>query len=345
VSGRGRPLKFLALVGGGWTGLRVLMLWPDGDPLPGLVREVAPLVAAPARAETAPAIRLPAPMASTRPSARPPAARPVLPAPADPSPYYAPPAAPLAQATGRSLPSASVAPLAPVLPPAELPPASPPATAALPALPSRLSGSAWLLVRGPGTATGLVGASQLGGGQGGVRLAYALGEGRRVAVTLRGSAPLALSRDREVALGLAWRPTALPVQLVAERRLVPGRGRGGTAVGLVGGFGLMPAIGGVTLEAYGQAGAIVRGRADAFGDGALRLAHPVAELGGVGLDVGLGAWGGAQRGAARLDLGPSIAASLPLADRRVRIALDWRQRIAGAARPGSGPALSVGTDF
>ncbi|WP_204317143.1 hypothetical protein, partial [Klebsiella aerogenes] len=29
----------------------------------------------------------------------------------------------------------------------------------------------------------------------------------------------------------------------------------------------------------------------------------------------------------------------------LRIALDWRQRVAGEARPGSGPALTLGADF
>jgi hypothetical protein len=29
----------------------------------------------------------------------------------------------------------------------------------------------------------------------------------------------------------------------------------------------------------------------------------------------------------------------------VRLSIDWRQRIAGRARPGSGPALSIGSDF
>ncbi|MBS0285465.1 MAG: hypothetical protein JSS15_13700, partial [Proteobacteria bacterium] len=58
----------------------------------------------------------------------------------------------------------------------------------------------------------------------------------------------------------------------------------------------------------------------------------------------LGAWGGAQRGAARLDVGPAAGVAVPAA-MPLRISLEWRQRIAGDARPGSGPALSIGADF
>jgi len=52
-----------------------------------------------------------------------------------------------------------------------------------------------------------------------------------------------------------------------------------------------------------------------------------------------------QRGAARLDIGPSLGLALPLGTRTLRLAADWRQRIAGPSRPNSGPALSLGTDF
>ena len=67
--------------------------------------------------------------------------------------------------------------------------------------------------------------------------------------------------------------------------------------------------------------------------------------GGIALDLGIGAWGAAQRGAARLDIGPSAAITLPLGTRALRVSFDWRQRIAGDARPVSGPALSIGPDF
>jgi hypothetical protein len=44
---------------------------------------------------------------------------------------------------------------------------------------------------------------------------------------------------------------------------------------------------------------------------------------------------------ARLDIGPSIA----LVHQGARLTADWRVRIAGQARPGSGPSLTLGKDF
>ncbi|MDQ2891489.1 MAG: hypothetical protein M3R64_00165, partial [Pseudomonadota bacterium] len=67
--------------------------------------------------------------------------------------------------------------------------------------------------------------------------------------------------------------------------------------------------------------------------------------GRLGVDVGVGAWGGAQRGASRLDIGPSAGMVIPVGGTAVRVTLDWRHRIAGSAAPGSGPALSIGSDF
>jgi hypothetical protein len=137
----------------------------------------------------------------------------------------------------------------------------------------------------------------------------------------------------------------LPIHLLAERRIALDGGHGGTMLGLVGGYGPAPIAGAVTVEGYGQAGLIARDDTDAFVDGALRLAHPVMRRGKARLDVGVGAWGGAQRGAARLDIGPSLGLVVPVANHSLRLTADWRQRIAGDARPDSGPALSIGTDF
>ena len=63
------------------------------------------------------------------------------------------------------------------------------------------------------------------------------------------------------------------------------------------------------------------------------------------IDLGLGAWGAAQRGASRVDAGPWLSTALPVAGRSLRLSLEWRQRLAGRATPSSGPALTIGTDF
>jgi hypothetical protein len=97
---------------------------------------------------------------------------------------------------------------------------------------------------------------------------------------------------------------------------------------------------GLRLDAYGQAGIVGTGARDLFVDGAVRLSAPVGPLA-----VGIGARGAAQPGAARLDAGPSLAYRVPLRGATVRIEAEWRLRVAGAAAPGSGPALTLATDF
>ena len=116
-------------------------------------------------------------------------------------------------------------------------------------------------------------------------------------------------------------------------------------MGIIGGYGPAAIAPGVRIEAYGQAGAIARDGIEAFVDAAARLTHPTARIGRARLDLGVGAWGSAQRGAARFDLGPTAGLAVPMAGRNLRLALDWRERVAGGARPGSGPAFTIGSDF
>ncbi|TPG14191.1 hypothetical protein EAH87_16630 [Sphingomonas koreensis] len=220
-------------------------------------------------------------------------------------------------------------------------PFAPPASLA--ARPSRWSGSAWLVARGGGAGRGAgFGGGQLGGSQAGLRIAYSLK--RKLAAVARLTTPLE-GKGRELAIGIDWQPTRLPLRLIAEQRIVLDGGKGGPAVGLVGGIGPAAIGGGFDLEAYGQAGAIDRHSLEGFADGAARVTRRLATIGRARIDVGGGAWGGAQRGAARLDIGPSAVLALPVGRVPARLMLDWRQRIAGGARPGSGPALTLATDF
>ncbi|MGY2734319.1 hypothetical protein [Sphingomonas sp. UYP23] len=201
-----------------------------------------------------------------------------------------------------------------------------------------------MVVRGgAGLAPGAFG-GQLGGSQAGVRLAYALDVERRVALVGRMTSPLT-SGLREASLGVEWQPTKLPLRLVAEQRFALTGGHGGPGVGAIGGIGPIAIAHDVRLEAYAQAGIIRRAATEPYVDGALRVTHPVATLGEIRCDLGAGVWGGAQRGATRLDLGPSLGVALPLGKQSVRLALDWRERVVGEAHPESGPALTLGTDF
>ena len=333
----GRPLRFLAIVLGGWIGMRTLALLQTGElPLAPLAGPVEHIVAALGVGTAEAAGRSPLPMRGATPIPRPNPTQIAAPPPLSRIPTAA------TQTDGdRPAPAMTTTPTPrPTPPPPLLPLATPAATT--PRGPSRLAGSVWGITRdgGIGQASG----GQLGGSQAGIRVTYALGASRRIALAARLSTPLA-GRGAEAALGLDWQPTRLPIHLLAERRIAIDGGRGGTMLGLVGGYGPAPIAGPVTVEGYGQAGLIARDGTEAFVDGALRLAHPVAHRGKARLDVGIGTWGGAQRGAARLDIGPSLGLVVPVANHNLRLTADWRQRIAGNARPDSGPALSIGTNF
>lgn len=328
----GRPLRFLALALGGWVMVRVALLLPEvaslppSQIIPRVVEVLVPQVAAailgrprvPPRVVIMPRVAVALPIsakgrpwqASTiappRPVAR---VLPDLPAVAEPRTYLVPsPVAPPMVANGRS----------------------------------RLSGSVWLLARG-GPA-GTVSGGQLGASQGGLRLAYALGSQRKVALVALVATPLK-GAGREAALGIEWQPTRFPVRLVAEQRFALDGGRGGPTVGVIAGYGPAEVAPGIRLEAYGQAGGIARDGIEGFVDASARLTHPLGKLAGANIDIGVGAWASAQRDAERFDIGPSIVAALPVARKTIRLTLDWRERIAGGARPGSGPALSIGSDF
>lgn len=341
----GRPLRFLALTLGGWTAARVVLLWPAAPvampvpmPMPGPTPVPMPVAQArsPAGASTPPGHgpggRLAA--AVERPASA------LLPMPARPS------AVPPPERRGDR--AALAAPVAPV--PID-PPLAERGVIPLPLVPgnapgrSRVAASAWAIVRGGGGGSaGALLAGQLGASQAGARLTYALGEGRRVALSARIATPLS-GRGREAAVGLDWQPTRMPLHLLAEQRLPLDGQRGGPTLMLVGGIDPTPVVAGFRLEGYGQAGAIERASVEAFGDGAARLTRVVASVGPARLDLGGGAWGAAQRGVRRLDIGPTVGAAVPVAGAALRLTLDWRERLAGNARPGSGPALSIGTDF
>ena len=311
--------------------LRVWLLWP----VPGVMPEVsrAQATTRPAKARQAPAFvksAMPARIAWSRIELAATVARPSL---ARFAQAASKPDRPLTALPGRQAePVASEPALLPGLP-----------SSNLSRTPSRWSASAWLLLRDGSGAGGAVPVSQLGGAQAGVRVAYALGAARRLALTARLSAPLH-GQGREAAAGISWRPTRAPVTLIAEQRVSLDGGRGGPALFAIAGLNPTPIAAGFRVEAYGEAGAIKRDRVEPFADGAARLSRPVTG-GPVHVDLGVGAWGGAQRGATRVDIGPSIGASVPVARHTLRLTLDWRERVAGGAKPTSGPALTLGTDF
>ncbi len=338
------PLRFLALVVGGWVAIRAMAWvgWPDEaarDP---------PVAIASSGMEAAVAGRelLPEPRAEAAPEtggARRRASRQdgvsahrtsgTMPRPA---PIPAALSSPVEIGTRAAVP----APL--ILSGAGEAVVGPNIFATPPGSPRRWSASAWLLIRRDGGSPALAPGGILGGSQGGARLLYRLnGEAvRPLALAARVSAPLR-GRGAEAALGLDWRPVArLPVHVLAERRQgLDGGGRSAFAASIYGGASVgLPA--GARLDAYAQAGAVGLRSRDLFADGAVRVGMPFGPV-----EIGGGAWGAAQPGAARLDAGPQMSLPLPLAGANLRLSADWRFRLAGDARPSSGPALAIGADF
>ena len=331
MNGRGRPLRFVGLVACGWASARTIMLWPDGATLPQAIEAAFPL--RPAQAALAPAPASPRPIPVLRERGAPAVSAPPLLALA--VPHGEPARVELAMLGLFRFAREEAA----GVPPGVLPRAPPPAPLPATAQPSRWSASAWFVTR-HGAATG---GPMLGGDQAGLRIAYHPGSAR-IALFARLTAPLA-GRGSEAAAGIEWQPAAAPVRVIAEYRAGLDGAPGGPAVGIVAGVYAVPLPLDFSLEAYGQAGAVARTRIDPFADGALRVTRQVAAVGRARLDLGAGAWGAAQRGATRLDIGPSAVASVAVGDSALRLAVDWRERIAGDARPGSGPALSLGADF
>lgn len=337
MSAAAPPLRFLMIVLGGWLCIRSAILVPGW-----WVEEGVAANGPPPALDPLPITRRVMPLSNRLPM--------LAAAPAKPSrltqrslnPVY-----------GSPIAGASVALLSGPVPAAPL--LSKPATGSLSAPPTlamplrlppdagRWSASAWLLVRQSRGGTPLAPGGLLGGDQAGARLLYRLNGSPERALSLSGRlyAPLGRPGSAEAAVGVDWRPIAgIPVNILAERRQALGReGRSAFSLTLYGGRSL-ELRNGIRLETYAQAGIVGARRRDLFADGAVRIGVPVGPV-----EIGGGAWAAAQPGARRLDVGPQVSFRLPVERMNLRVSADWRLRVAGNAEPGSGPALTLGTDF
>lgn len=213
----------------------------------------------------------------------------------------------------------------------------------------RWSGSAWLLWRDTGNPQAIGSAGQLGGAQAGIRIDRHLGR-PFASVPLSAYARLTTAlRDPaapEAAMGLALHPASgrMPVMVGIERRVAFGRD-GRDAFAILAATGLNPSrvMGGLIAEGYAQAGMVGLSRKDMFADGRASLIAPLDRSGATGIGVSLS--GGAQPELSRLDAGPVFQTRLPLDAVALRLSVEWRQHIAGNARPGSGLAVTLGSDF
>ncbi|MGV3513237.1 MAG: hypothetical protein ACO1OX_14645 [Novosphingobium sp.] len=221
----------------------------------------------------------------------------------------------------------------------------------------RWSGENWLLMRaGSGSAAQAPGAASYGASQAGAIVRYRFGKGAPedsyayLRTSLAINAP---GKDKEVALGLGLRPVRrVPLRVLAEARLQdtsrsPMQVRPVATVITEIPWQRLPH--GFRLEAYGQAGYAGGRNATAFFDAQALVDHPVRGMVSRNGDLraGVGLWSGGQRDAVRLDVGPRV--SFRLEGGRLfgptRVALDWRLRVAGNARPGSGPTMTVSSAF
>ncbi|MCW2362634.1 MULTISPECIES: hypothetical protein [Sphingobium] len=216
----------------------------------------------------------------------------------------------------------------------------------------RLSGQAWLFWR-PDAGGSRAFAPLLGGSQMGVRLDYRVSSNEMGVFSLYGRASRAIERPfaEEGAFGLAWRPAglpaALPVSLMVERRQRLGTGgRNGFALLAAGGLNTTEIQPRVEADGYAQAGFVGLPGSDGFADGKAALSYRLFPPGrGLALAVGGALSGSVQPGARRLDIGPQLRARLPWARPGLSLSAEWRFRIAGNARPASGPAITLATDF
>lgn len=209
---------------------------------------------------------------------------------------------------------------------------------------SRWSASAWAFVR-EGGGSQLAPGGMLGGSQAGARLSYRLNPdpARPLALSARLHSPIENRKAGEAAIGVEWKPlAAVPVRVLAERRQALGReGRSAFSLLAHGGVSGLKVGGPIELNAYAQAGVVGLKSRDLFADGSVTVDLPIDGT----FAVGAGAWGAVQPGASRVDAGPSLSVRLPLQGRHVRLSADWRLKIIGNASPGSGPALTIGSDF
>ncbi len=207
----------------------------------------------------------------------------------------------------------------------------------------RLQLSSWALLRSQQTGVAgsrsLASGGQLGASQAGARLIYNID--RRLALTARASSEVG-RRGGEVAAGVRIQPlVSIPIWVTAERRQAIGKyggGRSAFAFFLEGGVYQRPLPWDFSLDSYIQGGIVGLKSRDLFVDGGLTVSRPVYRQ----FSAGFGVWGGAQPGLYRVDAGPRITMRVR---NNLKVHVDWRQKLAGNARPGSGPVLTLAGDF
>jgi hypothetical protein len=159
--------------------------------------------------------------------------------------------------------------------------------------------------------------------------------------------------ESEVALGASARPLPrVPVRLFGELRYTRSafRSEARPAAYAVTELAPLALPFGTRLEAYAQGGWVGGTDDTLFADGQASLTREIGQVAEatdneLRFSLGAGAWGGAQEGAHRFDLGPTMRLDVTLGAVPARVSLDWRERVEGDAGPGSGTAMTLSTRF
>lgn len=214
----------------------------------------------------------------------------------------------------------------------------------------RWSGDSWVLYRSGGGFSAAGALPSYGGSQAGAVLRFAISPSSalRPQAYVRASAALGSNSDREAALGLSARPLAnVPVRLLGEARVRLDGPRQDIRPAVLAVSEVPPIRLPLAAEAevYLQAGYVGGKGSTPFVDAQAMVDRAVVGSETSGVRLGAGAWAGGQEGAQRLDVGPHVSLRIPSPAGAARLAFDWRFRIAGNARPRSGPAFTFSAGF
>lgn len=192
----------------------------------------------------------------------------------------------------------------------------------------------------------------LGAGASAATIAYTLNpmSRRQIELQARVTVPfLGLAKPdgsaAQGAAGVAFRPfSKIPLTLIAERLFKFGANARNDFQARVTG-GAVARAHGLDLSAFGEAGVVGR-HPDWFAGGRLLAEKRFALPGGFSVAPGIGTWAAIQqtdRRTSRVDVGPSIHLMPPKGP--IGVSVDYRVKLAGNARPGSGVAVTVAGRF
>lgn len=189
-----------------------------------------------------------------------------------------------------------------------------------------------------------------GASQAGAVLRYRLApqDARDLRAYVRAYRALVNRGESELAPGLSARPLGnVPLRAHAELRVTD----------RANGTDLRPAAmvttelpprdlpAGMRAEIYVQGGYVAGKFATPFADGQLHVLRDVKDFDLGRVSLGAGLWAGAQKGASRTDVGPSMRLDVDIGEVPARLSVDYRARVAGDADPASGAAVTLSTRF